>query len=119
MVVHTCTSNVTQTCNIISLRCSLQEVAGISQLLPVQALDEPGCFISAAWLESWANSEQGPGPVDNGPLLCSHARLSPDKPLGTFKYLSSTAWEALVVRPALLCVCACVRACVVCGCGCG
>jgi hypothetical protein len=82
----------------------MQEVAGISQLLPVQAPDKPGCFISAAWLESWANSEQGPGPVDNGPLLCSHARLSPDKAPGIFKYLSSTAWEALVVSAALACV---------------
>jgi hypothetical protein len=79
----------------------LQEVAGISQLLPVQEPNDAGCFISAAWLESWANSEQGPGPVDNGALLCSHAHLSPDKPPGTLKYLSSTAWEALVVRAEL------------------
>ncbi|WIA08663.1 hypothetical protein OEZ85_008090 [Tetradesmus obliquus] len=73
-----------------------EEVSGISQMLPLSEPGDPGCLISAAWLEAWANSEEGRGPVDNGPLLCSHGALSPDKPPGSFKYLSSTAWEALV-----------------------
>lgn len=80
----------------------LQEVSGISQMLPLSEPGDPGCLISAAWLETWANSEEGRGPVDNGPLLCSHGALSPDKPPGSFKYLSSTAWEALVVSGAVV-----------------
>ena len=75
----------------------VQEVRNIFALLPCQDPADQGCFISSAWLDSWANSDKSPDPIDNGPLLCPHGQLGLDKPSSSYRRISSMAWEALVV----------------------
>lgn len=65
------------------LRCSPEDLSS-------------GCFLPSTWLESWANSDTSPGPIDNGQLLCEHGQLKLEKP-GVMKFVHNTAWEALVV----------------------
>jgi hypothetical protein len=74
-----------------------QEVMGIAALLaPPDPSD--GCFITSSWLEGWASSEASPEPVDNSLLLCEHHKLNPAAPPSSFKFISSTAWQEIVVR---------------------
>eukprot|EP00775_Hariotina_reticulata_P004097 gene4097-4344_t len=73
-----------------------EEVRNLVAVLPCPDPDDQGCFISAAWLDTWANSEGHPDPIDNGPLLCPHGQLGLDKPSSSYRRISSMAWEALV-----------------------
>ena len=88
-------------------------------LLPRGNADsDVGCFVAAVWLDAWAVGEASPGPVDNGPLLCMHQRLNPNLVPGSYRVISTAAWEALVVRCQAMRVgrkdsnCAHTRACV-------
>lgn len=73
-----------------------QEVTAVTALLP-PADPAAGCFISATWLDGWANGESQPEPVDNSMLLCEHQQLNPAASPGSYKLISEAAWEQLVV----------------------
>jgi hypothetical protein len=76
-----------------------QEVSSLAGLLPELEGSTEGCFVCLSWLDGWVNNEGQPDPVDNSVLLCEeHRKLNPLLPPGTYKYISSTAWEQLTVR---------------------
>lgn len=58
---------------------------------------DPGRFISATWLQSWADAPASapPPPIDNAPLLCTHVKLDPTRP-GVMRRLPTHAWTELV-----------------------
>ena len=47
-----------------------------------RAPGDAGRFVARDWLQAWADGGvegEGPGPVDNSPLLCPHGKLDPAK----------------------------------------
>jgi len=55
-----------------------------------------GRFISATWLQQWADAPASspPPPIDNAPLLCPHGKLDPSRPT-VMRRLPTHAWTAL------------------------
>ncbi|PSC68725.1 ubiquitin carboxyl-terminal hydrolase 26 [Micractinium conductrix] len=73
------------------------EVRGVVETAAQLEDGDPGRFVTAEWLEQWANSgvEADPGgPIDNSPLLCPHSKLDPAK-IGAARRISTLAWEQL------------------------
>jgi len=61
--------------------------------LPSASIDS-GDFVNVHWLSRWLRDEEKLGPLDNGPLLCSHSKLNPDK-FKEFKIISSQMADIL------------------------
>ena len=57
---------------------------------------DPGKFISATWLQSWADAPAStpPPPIDNAPLLCTHGKLDPTRP-NVMRRIPTHAWAEL------------------------
>jgi hypothetical protein len=63
---------------------------------PIMPDGDCGRFISATWLQQWADAPASspPPPIDNAPLLCPHGKLDPSRPT-VMRRLPTHAWTAL------------------------
>ncbi|KAK9803279.1 hypothetical protein WJX72_005931 [[Myrmecia] bisecta] len=69
-------------------------VRNVLQEAAVPSTSEDSRWIAASWLQTWADADVEPGPMDNSVLLCSHQAADPSK-VCDMKRISVVAWTQL------------------------